>query len=70
MTDRLKGLYVAFETDIRDDDAAEIIAAIKQLRGVGNVVSEVSSPDDWMARQHVRHEIMDEIRALYQKLGH
>lgn len=57
MTDRLKGCWVAFDRDIRDDDAEPLIAAIQQMRGVLSVEPSVATPDDWMARERIRHEL-------------
>lgn len=34
MTDRVKGLTVIFEQDIRDDDCEYITNAIRMIRGV------------------------------------
>lgn len=34
MTDRLDGFFVVLEKDIRDDDAASTIEAIKHIKGV------------------------------------
>jgi len=57
MTDRLKGAWVAFDHDIREDDAKCLIDAIKMLRGVLEVKTEVSSSDDWIAESRIRHEL-------------
>lgn len=65
MTDRLKGCWVAFDRDIRDDDAEPLIAAIQQMRGVLAVEPSIMTPDDWMARERVRRELTDK---LYQAL--
>lgn len=40
MTDRLLGVWVAFEKDIRVDDVKPLIAAIKQMKGVLAVKQE------------------------------
>lgn len=68
MTTRFKGLTVAFEDDIRDDDAEAIISAIRQIRGVAGVVPVEASSDDWMARMRVKEEIRKEVLALLDKL--
>lgn len=68
MTDRLKGVWVAFDKDIRDDDAEPLIAAIKCLRGVQAVTPAIADSSDWMARERIRHELGKEIWAvLYPK---
>lgn len=57
MTDRLKGCWVAFDHDIRSDDAESLLGAIKQLRGVQGVRSHLVTPDDYMNRERVRCEL-------------
>ena len=63
MTNRLKGVWVAFERDIREDDAEPIINAIRQVRGVQAVEPSIATPEDWMARkraqEHYREQLMD-----------
>ncbi len=54
MTDRLKGVWVAFEHDIREDDAEALTSAIKQLRGVLAVEPQVVDVGDWVAEERVR----------------
>lgn len=68
MTDRLKGVWVAFDRDIRVDDAEATISAIKQIRGVLAVEPSVASLDDWIAQQRVRRELGDKLwDVLYPK---
>lgn len=57
MTDRLKGVVVTFEQDIRDDDAESTLEAIRHIRGVLSVKPLVSGPEQGMAEDRVRHEI-------------
>jgi hypothetical protein len=57
VTDRLKGCVVVFEHDIRDDDAAPLLAAIKQMKGVVEVSPSLSTSDDWFAQTRVRQEL-------------
>lgn len=57
MTDRLKGCWVAFDRDIREDDARELIGAIHMLKGVQAVATEVASAEDWMNRQRIKGEL-------------
>lgn len=64
MTDRLRGVFVAFERDIREDDAEQTIAAIRQLRGVAAVEPSVSSPSDFVAEIRVRRELSEKLRAV------
>lgn len=57
MTDRLKGCWVAFDRDIREDDAEQMLNAIRMVKGVSAVDTSVANPNDWIARQRVRDEI-------------
>lgn len=57
MTDRLKGLVVTLERDIREDDAEAIMQAIRQLRGVEAVEPRKADIDDQMNRSRIKGEI-------------
>ena len=61
MTDRLKGLVVAFVGPIREDDAKAIKNAIYQLRGVAMVSDLVDNPDDHVNREIVKREMTTKI---------
>ncbi len=65
MTQRLKGLTVAFEQDIREDDAEALINAIRMIRGVASVTPIEADSGDWINRQRVRHEIAEEFGKLW-----
>ncbi len=65
MTTRLKGLTVAFEHDIREDDAKMIVNAIHQLRGVLDVRPiESGASDDWIIEERVRRELGSKLLAV------
>lgn len=57
MTDRVKGLVVALETDIREDDVQVLVNAIKMLRGVLAVETKVADMDDWVNRSRIQSEL-------------
>lgn len=61
MTDRLKGVTVVFDRDIRVDDAEAILAAIQMIKGVACVAPSISTSDDWMNRERVRIELVEKI---------
>lgn len=70
MTDRLKGVWVAFDRDIREDDAEGLINAIRCLRHVVGVKRSVASSDDWINRQRIRSELRERLwDALADKEG-
>jgi len=57
MTDRLKGCIVAFEKDIREDDAEFILNAIKMIKFVKSVEPKLTTSSDWWDRQQTKHEV-------------
>lgn len=57
MTDRLKGCTVAFDRDIREDDAEAILNAIRCLRHVLTVTPLISVSDDWVAEERARQQL-------------
>lgn len=64
MTDRLNALTVILERDIRVDDAEPIIAAIKMLKGVGDVVPHVADIEFASAEWRARHELGKQLLAV------
>ena len=68
MTDRLKGVHVAFEKNIREDDAETIINAIRMIKGVADVKTSIANPDDWMNREQVKREIKSKLLDLYESI--
>ncbi len=70
MTDRLKGVWVSFDRDIRTDDVEPLIEAIKCLRGVSDVKASVADSSDWMNRDRIRNELSEKIwEVLHPKRG-
>ena len=51
MTDRIKGVLITFEKDIRDDDAKPIIEALNMIKGVLTVKHYVTGMEDYMLYQ-------------------
>lgn len=51
MTDRIKGVLITFERDIRDDDAKPIIEALKMIKGVLTVKNYITGMEDYMMYQ-------------------
>lgn len=68
MTDRIKGLVVTFDRDIREDDVEGIINAISLIKGVIGVDKSVVNINDRLNRVRVQSEIRDKIwKVLYEK---
>ncbi len=63
MTDRIKGLTVVLDGDIREDDAKPIIEAIRMIRGVLCVEAHVTDINDYVAQQKARFELEKRIYA-------
>lgn len=56
MTDRIKGVLVTFEGDIREDDAESIISAIRMVKRVHSVEPYVKGAEDYMEYERGRHD--------------
>lgn len=57
MTDRVNGLIVTLESDLRDDEADALVALIRQIRGVCHVEKSVADPESHMAKERAKHEL-------------
>jgi len=57
MTDRFYALTVILEKDIREDDAEQIINAIRMIKYVLDVKGIVSDPVTYMAQARERRDI-------------
>lgn len=61
MTDRLNGVYVTFNREIREDDAQCIIDAIKMIKHVADVKPFVSDMTIDAAKHQVKHELQKKL---------
>jgi len=61
MTDRINGVFVTLETDIRIDDAEYLLNAIRMIRGVIDVTPNVSHPESHMAKVTAKMELEKKI---------
>ena len=68
MSDRIKGLWVAFDKEIKDEDVEPLVDAIKMLKHVENVTTRKVQADDWMIRNKIKAEIREKILELFQSL--
>ena len=64
MTDRVYGLQVALDKDVRIDDVQGIIDAIKKIRGVCDVAADIAEPILWTAQTRARQELLEKILDL------
>ena len=67
MTDRIKGLTVTLDPDIREDDAQAIIDAIKMVKGVGDVETHVADLHHHMAVATSRMAMEKDVFGLLDK---
>ena len=68
MTDRIKGLTVAIQLDMREDDCQKIIDAITLIKGVTSVESHIADIPHQLAVQAARNEFRDKLwQVLYPK---
>jgi hypothetical protein len=68
MTDRLKGVVITFEKDIREDDAEQLLTTFRNIRGVVDVSPIVADLDDHMARARVKSEIREKFWKFYEEI--
>ena len=64
MSDRFYALTVLLEQPIKDEDAALLIAAIRQLRGVLQVEPLVADPQTYWAQEVARRELGQQLWAV------
>jgi len=64
MTDRVSGLFVIFEDDIRVDDLDIIKNAIMMFRGIIGVENIPASAEERIAEMRVRQELRTQLREV------
>lgn len=67
MTDRFDSLTVVLDQPIREDDAAALISAISQLRGVLSVKSNVADIYTHAAYERARIEVIQKLLGVVNK---
>jgi hypothetical protein len=68
MTTRLAGVLVTFERDIREDDAAATLAALRQIKGVLHVEPVPSDVHLGLAEARARFDISQRVYEALQGL--
>lgn len=61
MTDRLKGVIVFFDQDIRKEDAKALINAIRCIKHVVDVRPIDSQPEDWIEQERAKRELITKL---------
>ena len=69
MTDRYNAFIVILESNIRDDEAQQTIDAIKQIRGVLDVVPHVADSNTAIAEARAKNELWRKVFAVFKGKG-
>jgi hypothetical protein len=64
--DRIRHLTITLDEDTRDDDLKSIVSAIEHVRGVANVLPNIVTAQDHLARQAVRAEVQEQLHAAVE----
>ena len=56
MTDRIKGMTITLDADIREDDVQAIVNAMKMIKGVVHVEPSIVTVEDHINREMIRYE--------------
>ena len=71
MSDRYNAITVVLEKDTRDDDAQDILTALKMIKGViaaePNIVNVDSFVSDTRARSELGTKLFEVLYSKYQK---
>lgn len=57
MSISVKGLTVAFKTDVSEEYCKKVINAIKMIEPVANVIPVEETPKDYFAKEQVKNEL-------------
>lgn len=64
MTTRIRSLTVALDEDIREDDVAALVIAVKTMKNVLSVTSNEVDPSNWATEMRVRVEVAQKLSEL------
>jgi len=68
MTDRVKGFTITLEKDYRIDDVEKIQNAIEMIHGVAHVEPSITTAEDHMNRQMIKHEYRKKVLEFVKNL--
>lgn len=68
MTDRVRSITVALDHDIREDDVQLLVDAIRMMRHVSAVTTNVVSPNDWATEMNVKMEVRKKLSEFSRSL--
>ncbi|MEE9338446.1 MAG: hypothetical protein V3U87_10225 [Methylococcaceae bacterium] len=61
MTDRLNGVTITFDRDIREDDAERILDAFRMVKGVVHVEPNIVTHKDHFTEMKVKTDVRDKL---------
>jgi len=61
MSDRVNGLVITLEKDIRLDDMELLMQSIRFMRGVANVEANIVDSSDWINQQRIKVELKEKM---------
>jgi hypothetical protein len=68
MTNRYKGFLVTLTKNIREDDAEDIVTAVKMIKFVGSVKPYIASAEDFMLYERGYRDAKQEMWDVLMKL--
>lgn len=70
MTDRVNGLLVVLDYDIREDDpkVLALMDALRQMKNVTGVTTNIANPDAAIAEMRVKSELLAELSLTLQRI--
>ncbi len=68
MTDRVKGLTITLESDIRIEDISPLMNAILQMKGVIDVSPIISNASDSVVKLRCRQEMREKLYTLISEI--
>jgi len=65
LSDRINGFSVVLDKDYKDEDAACIADAIRMIKGISKVTSNVVTTADHIAEQRIRDKFLEKILDVF-----
>lgn len=67
MSNDIKGLYIAFNEDLKEEYVDKLIEAIKIFRGIGSVEKSVVNFDDFINRARFKTKLLQKLFDVIDK---
>lgn len=69
MTNRVKGITIVLEKDIREDDVESLLQAIRHFRGVLSAEPVIATTDSYFAYARIVDEMRGKLYEMAKNLG-